>query len=31
MFSIVHSRFYEWKKGTELDENVSSVEKSVKW
>lgn len=23
-------RFYEWKKGTELDENVSSVEKSVK-
>jgi len=31
MFSVLHSRFYEWANGTELDENVSSVEKSVKW
>lgn len=31
LFSVLCSRFYEWTKGIEVDDNVSSVEKSVKW
>ena len=30
-YTAVFFRFYEWTKGTIQDENISSIEKSVKW